>query len=86
MTRENKILVKNKTQQRIVLTLEPWAEQYNLHPGVLVELRQAIYEEIGNLEIEYCDASITVYSGGIVAVFCDGKELSPVNPWIDNPT
>ena len=83
MTSEKKILVKNSTQKRVVLILEPWAEQYILQPGVTVELRQIDSTDTTIVEIEYLHDCITVYSGGVVTVFCNGEKLSPVHPWID---
>ena len=77
MKRENKILIKNSSQEYVVLTLEPWAHQYILHPGLVLELRQVISKEIEPIEVEYLNAGITVYTGGTVAVFCNGEELKP---------
>jgi hypothetical protein len=83
VTRENKILVKNSMHKRVVLTLEPWGEQYILEPGLLVELRQIVTNEIEPIEIEYLDAGITIYTGGVVTVFCNDRELQPEKQWID---
>ena len=83
MKKENKILVKNSTPDSVVLTLEPWAEQYILHPGLVVELRQIITKEIEPIEIEYLNTGITIYTGGVVTVFCNGTELEPEKQWID---
>jgi hypothetical protein len=83
VTKENKILVKNNAQKAVVLTLEPWAEQYILHPGLQLELRQVISKEIEPIEIEYTEAGITVFSGGIVTVFCNGEEVVAERQWID---
>ena len=83
MTRVNRFLLTNATRKRLVLTLEPWAEQYIYNPGQILEVRQECAHESETVELEYSDLGVTLFTGGVCKVYSNDEELKPLDHWVD---
>ncbi|MES2187305.1 MAG: hypothetical protein V4505_22335 [Pseudomonadota bacterium] len=60
------------------LVVEPWADQFVLHPGQQVDI--LVYGDVtGIVEFEQASDRFVVhsYDGSIIHVMSDGKELPP---------
>jgi hypothetical protein len=68
----------NGAATRLLMILEPWAEQYWIEPRDRVDIT-AHSGVAGHLEFEHTEAALIVYGweGSVVRVFRDGKELCP---------
>lgn len=69
----------NRTRDRVLLILEPWAEQYWIEPGGRVDIKVSGGKQGYNIELEETANGIVVYGweGCVAAVFCNGTELTP---------
>ena len=75
-----KIEISNSSKQKILLILEPWAEEYWIEPNIGVEVIGEGGQ--GCFEIQYSEKGtllIHAWSGSVARIFLDGKELSPQN-------
>lgn len=79
----NSVALFNRTDAQLLLTLEPWAEQFIVESGKRLELKQVGAGAGEPIELEYTDDGIVVHSGGVVTVFQDGVEIEPLKEWID---
>jgi hypothetical protein len=72
------IAYANRTATRLLIILEPWAEQYWLAPGDQIEIK-AHRRSAGHLELEVTKAALIVYgwAGSTVRILRDGVELIP---------
>jgi hypothetical protein len=68
----------NGTATRLLIILEPWAEQYWIEPADRVDIK-AHSSVPGQLEFEHTQAGLIIYGweGSVVWVLRDGKELEP---------
>ena len=75
-----KIEICNTSKQKILLILEPWAEEYWIEPSIGVEVIAEGGQ--GCFEIQYSENGallVHAWSGSVASVFLNGKELSPQN-------
>ena len=75
-----KLTYTNRTQSRLRIILEPWAEEYWLDPGEHVDI-EGRSESPGSLvqEIEHASEGPIIYGseGSVVLILGDGNELPP---------
>jgi hypothetical protein len=76
-----KLSYTNRTPGRLLLILEPWAEEYWIDPGQQVNIEVRNGTPGHYLELEHTSEGLTVYGweGTVVSILRDGKELAP-NP------
>jgi hypothetical protein len=69
----------NRTDRRLVLIIEYWAEEYWIEPGEQVEVVARGGVQGGRFEVEHRADGLTVYGweGTMVYVLRNGKELAP---------
>ena len=69
----------NGTQGRLLIVLEPWAEQYWVQPGEQVDIEARNGVPGHHLELEHTAEGLIVYGweGCVVSILRDGKELGP---------
>jgi hypothetical protein len=67
----------NRTERRLLLILEPWAEWYWIEPGQQVDIEARGGVPGGHFELEHTTDGLIVYGweGTVVHVLRDGKEL-----------
>jgi len=71
----------NETNEPVRLLLEPWAEQYVIQHGQKVDVLVTITEEASDGVIEFVQESdmliIYAYTGTVISLSTNGKELPP---------
>jgi hypothetical protein len=69
----------DRTQRKLLLILEPWARQYWIEPGGLVEIQARGGAPAGRFELEQTSDGLIVYAweGTTVTILRDGMELEP---------
>jgi hypothetical protein len=81
-----KLTYTNRTQGRLAIIIEPWAQEYSIDPGeqIDVEVRQVDAEvrteDRGRVELEQTNEGLTIWigwAGTVMSVLRDGKELVP---------
>jgi hypothetical protein len=77
-----KFTYTNRTQSRLLIVLEPWAEEYWIDPGEHVDIEVRNGVSGNHLELEDTSEGITIHGweGTVVSVLRDGKELAPNQP------
>jgi hypothetical protein len=72
-----KIIFSNNSTKNMRLIIEPWAEEFLLSPGIIVEIIAA-GENTDCLEIDYVDRGVAIHgwSGSALTVMLDGKALA----------
>jgi hypothetical protein len=80
MTSVQRLLYINSTGADVRITLEPWADQYLIHPGQTVEIVVRGDPNAGEIEFEQDASGLVIhgYTGSVVDIFSDGVELTPV--------
>lgn len=61
---ERKLTVTNRSEQPVVLMLEPWGEDYWIQSGETFELFPAEPEEMFYFAVEYRASAIAVFAEG----------------------
>jgi hypothetical protein len=74
-----KLTYTNRTQGRLLVFLEPWAEEYWIDPGERIDIEVRSGTPEGHLELEQTSEGITIYGweGTVISILRDGKELTP---------
>ncbi len=69
----------NGASERMLLIIEPWAEEYWIEPGMSVEVVGLGGNIDGYFEAERFDQGMIIYGweGCVVSVFKDGKVIEP---------
>ena len=69
----------NRTDHRLILILEPWAEEFWVESGEQVDIEARGGVPGGRFELVHRTDGLTVYGweGALVYVLRDGKELAP---------
>ena len=68
----------NSTSAKVRVILEPWAEEFRVRPGQVVEV-VVDADAPGCIELEQKTACFIIYgyTGSTVELFSDGKEMVP---------
>jgi hypothetical protein len=82
-----KITYTNRTQGKLLVILEPWAEEYWIEPDQPVDIEVRDGSPGGHLEIEHTPKGLIVYgwAGTVVSLVRDGKEVPPSPQTPSNP-
>ncbi len=74
---EARLSIQNSEADRLVVVVEPWAEEYDIPGGATIQLRFH-GPSVGFPELEYADRKLTIYGwpGSSFSVFRDGVEIS----------
>lgn len=74
---ETRLRLRNSRSVDLELHLEPWGEQYDVAPGVVVDLVFTA-DAAGVAEIDESGARMTVYgwTGSTVTILREGQELT----------
>lgn len=68
---------KNSFSKDLKVILEPWAEEYSIRPGSVLEIVPNS-ESNQEIEIEYDGEDIIIYGwSDNMSVMCDGKQAIP---------
>jgi hypothetical protein len=75
-----KFTYTNRTLSRLLIILEPWAEEYWIDPGEQIDLEVRNGTPGHQLELEQTSEGLTIHGweGTVVYILRDGKELPPV--------
>lgn len=68
---------KNKCERRVKLIVEPWADEYWIDPGMVVDIVGSGGDPSEIFEIDHHKDVIVVFAwpGGMIHVLHDGEEL-----------
>lgn len=74
-----KLACINGKATRMLLIIEPWAEEYWIEPGVSVDVVGRGGSSEGGFEVEFVEAGMIVYGweDSVVSVFHEGALLVP---------
>jgi len=74
-----KITYTNRTQGKLLVIIEPWAEEYWIEPDQPVDIEVRNGSPGGHLEIEQTAQGLIVYgwAGTAVSMVRDGEEVPP---------
>jgi hypothetical protein len=69
----------NRTQRRVLLIIEPWAEEYWVEPDDLIKIEARVGAPGGHFEVEHTVDGLIVHGweGTMVSVLKYGRELKP---------
>lgn len=79
MSFSQKISCINGGTKKMLLIIEPWAEEYWVEAGETVEVAGQSKIAGGHFEVEHSELGMTVYGweGSIVSVFRGGEVVEP---------
>jgi hypothetical protein len=79
MSNVKKFSLINGSPEEMLLILEPWAEEYQVPTGAVIEVVGEGGIVDGEFEVEYTSNGIIIYGwdGSVVHVKRDGVELQP---------
>lgn len=71
----------NSTEAALRLTMEPWADQYIIQPGVRVDIVVRGDTTDGCLEVEQHPGGLTIYGyeGCVISLASGGEDLVPAS-------
>ena len=74
-----KVIVKNGWARNMLLTVEPWADQYVVSAGQVVEVVDVSNEVADTFEVESTADGLVVYGwpGSTLEVFCKNCRVEP---------
>ncbi|MEM8918916.1 MAG: hypothetical protein AAGE37_08665 [Pseudomonadota bacterium] len=72
----NVLPIENKSNETLRIMLEPWAEEYDIEPGMSVSLSG----DLTGLQIDYhTETYISFWLEHEIKVLLDNKEMTPVS-------
>jgi hypothetical protein len=73
------IRYQNASDQKSLLIIEPWAEQYSIEPGDKVDIVGEGGDLSSGFEVKHADSELIVYGwvGSVVKVWRNGVEVLP---------
>ena len=80
MTATQAFIYINGADVELRITVEPWADQYLIHPGQEVKILVHSEDTVGMVELLQLSTGLTIfgYTGCIISLLSGGSELSPV--------
>ncbi len=74
-----KMICMNGASEKMLLIIEPWAEEYWIEPGMSVEVIGCGGAVGGYFEVERLDQGMIIYGweGSVVSVIKDGNVIEP---------
>jgi hypothetical protein len=69
----------NGTVNELLVTIEPWAEQFDVRPGQRVEILVSSESTVEPVEFEQLPTGLVIYGqeGCVISLSTDGDELLP---------
>ena len=71
------VLVHNSSENVLTVVLEPYVHLFPVPPGLTLEVHVEDQPDNEPIEVEYNINEITIYGGGIMTAWANGKELDP---------
>jgi len=69
----------NRTENRVLIIVEPWGEQYWIQPSEQIDIKVSNGIPGHQLELVHIAEALVIYGweGSVVSILREGKELEP---------